>query len=209
MAGFLQKAAAWLTEPHDPARDLADPAKIHISQVGDERFNPGSAAATANCGPTSVIMALRLIGAKVPGEERGLRGEALVSHVRAMATGGDRNTLVGTHNLHLQHVIEAAGCRWRIIKDPREQLRAAANGEPVIMSGNPTVPGCYTERYDYIDVRRWNSGHWIVIACWNTATKDFTVNDPQSVIGPLHATAAELLAFASRDGNFGIAVSRR
>jgi hypothetical protein len=209
MPSFLQKAAGWLTEPYDPANDLADPAKVHLSQVGDERYNPGSAAATANCGPTSVIMALRLVGAKVPGEERGLRGEALVSHVRALATGGSRDVLTGTHNLHLQRVIELADCRFRIITDPREQLRAVAAGEPVIMAGNPTVPGCYTDRYDYVDVRRWNSGHWIVVSRWNVRDRNFTINDPQSVIGPLDVSAQELLAFASKDGGFGIAVRRR
>ena len=48
--------------------ELADPAKIHISQVADEVYNPGSPNSSANCGPTSVIMAIRLVNRPVPGE---------------------------------------------------------------------------------------------------------------------------------------------
>jgi hypothetical protein len=34
----------------------------------------------------------------------------------------------------------------------------------------------------------------------------FIVNDPQSTIGPVEVTAAELLSFDSRDGGFGSSV---
>src|SRR5687767_8522952 len=83
---------------------LVDPAKVHISQVADEVYNPGSPNSSANCGPASVIMAIRPAGGKVPGEDR-LRGEDLVLHVRALSTGGSTDRWRGTNNVHLQHVI--------------------------------------------------------------------------------------------------------
>ena len=183
-----------------------DPAKIHISQVADEVYNPGSPNASANCGPASVIMAIRLAGRPVPGEDR-FRGEDLVLHVRSLGTGGDTNRWEGTHNLHLQHVLELAGCRWTILKDVRDILaRVREKGEPVIMAGNPAVPTTYTARYPYYDIRRYDNGHWIVVSRYVPERGTYIVNDPQSTIGPVEVTAAELVAFDSKDGGFGIAV---
>lgn len=185
---------------------LRDPAEIHVSQVGDEVYNATAPGATANCGPAAVLMVVRLLGLDVPGAER-LRGEALIEHVRLIATG-NANRHVGTTNVDLQRVLAKSGCAWRVLRDPRDMLRAVADGEPVIMAGNPTAPGCYTERFEYYDIRRWDGGHWIVVSRFNPEAKTFTVNDPQSVVGPVDATAAELIAFSSRDGDFGIAVRR-
>jgi hypothetical protein len=183
-----------------------DPAAIHISQVADEVYNAGSPNSSANCGPTSVIMAIRLAGRKVPGEDR-LRGEDLVLHVRALATGGSTDRWQGTHNLHLQRVLELAECRWTILKDVRDILRRVRErGEPVIMAGNPAVPTTYTARFPYYDIRRYDSGHWIVVSRYVPERGTYIVNDPQSTIGPVEVTAAELVAFDSRDGGFGIAV---
>lgn len=201
MTPFLEKAKAFLI---GTPIELADPAQIHISQVGDEVYNDGAANATANCGPTAVIMAIRMVGRDVPGADR-YRGEELVKYVRLMGTG-NTNGLVGTTNLHLQRVIEASGCSYRILQHPKDMLRAVMGGEPVIMAGNPTVKTCYTARYPYYDIRRWDSGHWITVSRWNPERRTFTVNDPQSTIGPIEATAEELYAFSSKDGNFGIAV---
>jgi hypothetical protein len=200
----MKKLNDWASTPRTPK--LADPAAIHIAQVGDEVYNAGAANATANCGPAAVLMAIRLVGAEVPGAEK-YRGEELIEYVRQMATG-NTNRNVGTTNRHLQRVLEQSGCSWRIITNPKDMLRAVIGGEPVIMAGNPTVPGAYTSRYDYLDIRRWDAGHWILVSRYNIADKNFTVNDPQSTIGPIEASAQELYAFNSRDGNFGIAVRR-
>ncbi len=183
-----------------------DPAKIHISQVADEVFNPGTINATANCGPTSVIMAIRLCGRPVPGEDV-YTGEDLVLHVRALATGGSTDRLRGTHNLHLQRVLELAGCRWTLLRDVRDVLkRVRERGEPVIMAGNPAVPTTYTARFPYYDIRRYDSGHWIVVSRYVPERGTYIVNDPQSTIGPVEVTERELIAFDSKDGGFGIAV---
>lgn len=184
-----------------------DPAKIHISQVTDEVYNSGSTTASANCGPTSVIMAIRLCRRPVPGEERGLRGEDLVLHVRKLATGGT-DRWVGTHNLHLQRILQLAGCRWRVLTDVRDILnRVRMHGEPVIMAGNPANPGCYTARYSYYDIRRSDNGHWIVVSGYVRERGTYIVNDPQSTVGPIEVSAAELVAFDRKDGGFGIAVA--
>lgn len=187
--------------------ELADPAKVHISQVEDEVYNATSTYASANCGPASVIMAIRLVGRPVPGEERGLKGEALMLHVRSLATGGSTDRWRGTHNLHLQHVLEKAGCRWTILKDVRDVLRRVREqGEPVIMAGNPAVPTTYTARFPYYDIRRYDNGHWIVVSRYVPERGTYIVNDPQSTVGPIEVTAQELVAFDSKDGGFGIAV---
>ena len=187
--------------------ELADPAKIHISQVEDEVYNATSTYASANCGPASVIMAIRLVNRPVPGEERGLKGEALMLHVRALATGGSTDRWKGTHNLHLQHILEKAGCRWTILHDVRDILRRVREqGEPVIMAGNPAVPTTYTARFPYYDIRRYDNGHWIVVSRYVPERGTYIVNDPQSTIGPVEVTAQELVAFDSKDGGFGIAV---
>jgi hypothetical protein len=183
-----------------------DPAAIHISQVGDEVFNATAANATANCGPTAVIMAIRLLGLPVPGENQ-YRGEDLVDFIRTMATGRSE-TMSGTTNVDLQRVLAKAGATWRVLTHPKDMLRAVVEGEPVIMAGNPSVPGCYTARFSYFDIRRWDGGHWILVSRYNPESRTYTVNDPQSVIGPVEATADELRAFTSKDGNFGIAVRR-
>ncbi|MEO6867089.1 MAG: C39 family peptidase [Gaiellales bacterium] len=182
-----------------------DPASVHICQVADEVYNPGSPNATANCGPASVIMAIRLVGKKVPGEDT-LRGEDLVLHVRKLATGAT-NRLRGTHNLHLQHVLELADCRWSVHEDIRDSLRRVReHGEPVIIAGNPAVANTYTARFPYYDIRRYDSGHWIVVSRYVRERGTYIINDPQSTIGPVEVTAAELAAFDSKDGGFGISV---
>lgn len=205
MATFMQNMRGFLWGQPE-ADGLRDPAAIHISQVGDEVYNATAPGATANCGPTAVLMAIRLVGRDVPGSER-YRGEALVEYVRYLGTG-NTNKLVGTTNLHLQRVLELSGCHWRVLEHPTDILRAVRGGEPVIMAGNPTAPGCYTARYDYIDIRRWDSGHWIVVSRFNPERGTYTVNDPQSTIGPIEATDAELRAFSAKDGDFGIVVGR-
>lgn len=187
--------------------EAIDPAKIHISQVADEVYNSGSPNSSANCGPASVIMAIRLVGRRVPGEEKGLRGEDLILHVRALATGGSIDRWKGTNNLNLQHVLKEAGCTWRVLRDVRDMLRwVRERNEPVIMGGNPAVPTTYTARFPYYDIRRYDSAHWIVVSRYVPERGTFIVNDPQSTIGPVEVTAAELVAFDSRDGSFGIAV---
>ena len=187
--------------------ELAEPAKIHITQVEDEVYNASSTYASANCGPASVIMAIRLVGRPVPGEERGLRGEALMVNVRKLATGGSTDRWKGTHNLHLQHVLNEAGCDWTVLRDVRDMLRRVRErGEPVIMAGNPAVPTTYTARFPYYDIRRYDNGHWIVVSRYVPERGTYIVNDPQSTIGPVEVTAAELVAFDSKDGGFGIAV---
>ncbi|MCW2950196.1 MAG: hypothetical protein JWN41_1209, partial [Thermoleophilia bacterium] len=171
-----------------------DPAAIHIAQVADEVYNPGSPNASANCGPASVIMAIRLAGRAVPGEDR-YRGEDLVLHVRRLATGGT-DRWRGTNNLHLQRVIELAGCHARVLRDVRDMLaRVRDHGEPVIMGGNPSHPRTYTARYPYYDIRRYDSGHWIVVSRYVPERRTYVVNDPQSTIGPIEVTAEELVAF--------------
>lgn len=201
----MQKAREWLIGSPE-ATGLADPSAIHISQVGDELYNSGAQNATANCGPVAVIMALRLLRLTVPGEDR-YRAEDLVEYVRVMATGNNER-MTGTNNLHLQRVLARAGASSRILTHPKDMLRAVVNGEPVIMAGNPAVPTTYTRRFDYFDIRRWDGGHWILVSRYNPERRTYTVNDPQSVIGPVEVTADELYAFSSRDGNFGIAVRR-
>ena len=189
-----------------PDAGMRDPAEIHISQVGDEVYNPGAPGATANCGPTTVLMAIRLLGLDVPGAER-YRGEELVTYVRLIATG-KADCLVGTTNVHLQRVLTQSGCAYRVLRHPKDMLAAVRRGEPVIMAGNPTAAGCYTHRFDYIDIRRWDGGHWILVSRYNPERATYTVNDPQSTIGPIEVTDRELHAFNSRDGDFGIAVRR-
>lgn len=201
----MQRTREWLVGTPEPS-GLADPAAIHISQVGDELYNARAQNATANCGPVAVIMAIRMLRLAVPGEER-YKGEDLVEYVRVMATGRN-DRMSGTNNLHLQRVLAQAGAAYRILTHPKDMLRCVIAGEPVIMAGNPTVPTTYTARFNYFDIRRWDSGHWILVSGYNPERKTFIVNDPQSVVGPIEATAQELYAFTSRDGNFGIAVRR-
>ncbi len=203
-SSFLEKAKVFLI---GKPIEIRDPATIHISQVGDEVYNAGAAASSANCGPVAVIMAIRLLGLELPGSQH-LRGEELVRFVRLRATG-NTDSRVGTSNLHLQRIIELAGGTSRTLRDPRDILAAVRKGEPVIMRGNPTHPACYTRRFEYVDIRRWDAPHWILVSRFNAARNTFTVNDPQSVIGPIEATAEELLSYGSRDGNFGIAVRRK
>jgi hypothetical protein len=200
--------SSWLTKAREfllgTPIEAVDPASVHISQVGDEVYNAGAAASSANCGPVAVLMAIRLVGRDVPGAER-YRGEELVKYVRLLGTG-NTDTRVGTSNLHLQRILEFADCSWHVMRDPRDMLAAVRRGTPVIMRGNPTARLCYTSRYEYYDIRRWDAPHWIVVARFNADRGTYTVNDPQSVIGPVEATAHELLAYASQDGDFGIAV---
>jgi hypothetical protein len=204
MSSFMQKVHGFLWG--DPAAGMREPAEIHISQVGDEVYNAGAPNATANCGPATVLMAVRLFGLDVPGAER-YRGEDLIAYVRQMMTG-NTDRLVGTNNLHLDRVLKLSGISSRVLRHPKDMLSAVRRGEPVIMGGNPTVPGGYTARFDYIDIRRWDSGHWVLVARHNPDRNTYTVNDPQSTIGPIEATGAELTAFSSRDGNFGLALRR-
>lgn len=180
-----------------------DPRKVHVTQV-DSRYNPGAAANNRDCGPASVLMALRMVGLKLPGGVGGLSAQAQIDGVRSLA--GKAARAVETTNHDLNRALRRAGARVRETFSHSEIAAAIRSGRPVILNGNPRNPGAYGHGFSADRMLPYNGMHWVTVSGYDNATGNFIVNDPLSKVGPVAVSPSQLEAY--RSGGMGIVVSR-
>lgn len=180
---------------------VRNPRQVHVTQV-PSKFNPNPAAGNRDCGPASVVMALRLVGASIPGIAATAAPQKLINRVRVLA--GNADSTNSTSNRELEQALSAAGTATTELTSADQVKQQVLAGHPVILNGNPRNPGAYGPTFTATQMTPYDGAHWIVVSGFDKSTGEFLINDPLSKVGVVKVTAAQLEAY--RGGSMGIAV---
>lgn len=180
-----------------------DPNSFFISQVRTDRWNPEANNGNTNCGPASLAMALKAIGLMPPGLTNAASPEAWIDKTRR-AMEGDENDYKLTSDDDVLRGALASGARAEKVYGMQGVEQSLAQGKVVVLAGNPVG---YASRFGDDQYAKFNGGHFILV----TAVEGdrVTINDPQSRVGSLTISRAELAAYmAFKDWNVGVSVYR-
>lgn len=180
-----------------------DSNTFFISQVRTDRWNPFANNGNTNCGPASLAMALKAIGIMPPGLQDPANPEAWIDKTR-MAMEGDENDYKLTSDDDVLRGALRSGARAEKVYGLQGVEQALAQGKLVVLAGNPVA---YEHRFSDDQYAKFNGGHFILVTA--IAGDRVTINDPQSRVGSLTISRAELAAYmAFKDWNVGVSVSR-
>jgi hypothetical protein len=189
----------------------------HINQFLAE-LQVGGDGRNANCGPTSLVMALHQLGLRVAGETLDTTdGQAVDLARRSMAASSARdgvdangNRVEAEHSTYtnfgdLARGAAAAGAKSQIIKASAAGIQSALqNGASVIASG--TFAGKYPlpwtgdRGHDNNSAPGQATAHLIQISFYDPSSNTFTIHDPAR-IQAIQVSAAALEHFMA--GNAG------
>jgi len=209
----------WLPKPERLKKLLARAQEWQFNQFEADTIN-------ADCGPTSLVMLLYMLGLSMPGQTAGMNiGELIDLARRTMVTDPARdgvdekgNRADGEHSTNtdfddLERGAEAAGAKCtNITADARAIRESLERGEPVIVSGTfaGKQPLPWTgDRGKDKDNSRAPGGaaeHIVAVTGYDPVTQMFIINDPARN-SPVAVSATQLESFMS--GNAGaLALSR-
>jgi hypothetical protein len=143
-----------------------------------------------NCGPTSIVNALRLVGLDVPGFH-GERTQAVIDAARVLATGENDSTKATTKQQQAT-ALRAAGADVQLTQSLPEGLRAVREGAVLVIGGNRAAAGWPRRPDDKPPVGVAN--HGAVVARYDAAADRYVVFDP-ALFAPAHLTVQQLAAF--------------
>lgn len=181
---------------------VRSPKAAHVTQV-PSKFNKAPAVGNRDCGPTSVVIALKMLGKPVPGAPKSSTAQAQINQVRALA--GSPDNTQSTSNLQLEQALHAAGATTREHRDFASIRRAITEGKPVILNGNPRNAGAYGPKFTAAQMTPYDGAHWITVTGIDQKTGQLIINDPLSKVGPVKVTPKQLEAY--RAGSIGIEVA--
>jgi hypothetical protein len=179
-----------------------NPNSVHVSQVRS-KFNTNAASGNRDCGPASVVVALRMLGLSVPGAKGGDAQQA-INRVRELGNAGSNGS--STTNFQLERALTAAGASVSEISSIDEVKAAVTSGKPVVLNGNPANPGAYGKRFAGGKMIPYNGAHWIAVTGYDHASGKFIINDPLSKAGAVKVSRSELAAYLG--GSIGIVVDK-
>ncbi len=184
---------------------VADPSAVHLTQHRSPLLPDGipAGAGNGNCGPTSALIALRLLGLDLPGHE-GQRTQAAIDAARMVATGAlDRGA--STTKAQQARVLVAGGAQVMRTRSLAATLDAVRRGAVAVIGGNTNARGWYMwSLRDPAQINRV-AGHAVVVSQYIPELDEYVVNDPmQSRV--VHVSAAQLTAFT--DAHAGAAMTR-
>lgn len=192
-----------------PQRNVAKGSRsaraIHVTQV-KSKFNPKAVEWARDCGPASVVMALRKIGLAIPGAPPNAQRQ--IDRARTLALGAPAKDTRGmsTTNLQLKRALEAAGAKSTETQSWADIEAAVKAGRPVILHGNPRNPGAYGHQFGAAQMTPYDGPHWITVSGVDASGK-FIINDPLSKSGPVKVSRSALQAYPNSD-SLGIIVER-
>ncbi|MCZ4495921.1 MAG: Bacterial domain protein [Thermoleophilia bacterium] len=181
---------------------VSNPRSVHVSQVAS-KYNTAPAAGNKDCGPTSVVMALRLIGTPIPGATTGATPQRLINRIRQLS--GNADNTAATTNFELERAITSAGAKAKELTGYSEIKASILAGKPVILNGNPGNAGAYGSKFSAAQMTPYDGAHWIVVSGFDEKLNKFIINDPLSKVGPVKVSPTQLEAY--RAGSMGIEVS--
>lgn len=168
-------------KPGAPAK-LPDPASYFITQTRTQ-WNPGGSI-NANCGPTSLAMALKAFG-KLPAQYQH-NPEGFVEAVRRTMTGAD-NIHAGTYTTQVLAGARKLGLQAEHITSVTQLAQALSAGKLVVAQGNPAAYG------------KEAGGHFILVV-GRTSSGGYVINDPAYTGRPAVAISAAQMAKYLGDG---------
>ncbi|MBC7643890.1 MAG: hypothetical protein H7123_02110 [Thermoleophilia bacterium] len=184
------------TTPPPPAGALNVQA-VHMTQYRSLLVPDGLPLGNANCGPTSAIMGLRLLGLDLPGFH-GERSEQVIDAARMIATGSADATL-GTTKTQQALVMKAGGASIHGTMSLDEAL-AAVRGGSVALVGGDFNAAQWKAMPDRPAVDESSpAAHAIVVSNYDRARKQYWVNDPL-LTTPRIVTRSQLDSFTGTTG---------
>lgn len=210
--GLLAMLLLRLTE--QTAVAATAPAATHINQFDAEK-QIGGDGRNADCGPTSLVMALRTIGLDLPGSAYGMTpGDAVRLARRAMVTdpgrdgvgsnaNAERNTF--TNLGEVRRGALQAGARSQVLAPNSQIIREAlAGGAAVVVSGTfagkQPLPWTGDRGPDNTSAPGGATAHIVAITGYDRFSNQFRVQDPARRT-PVMVSAEALDAFMR--GNAG------
>lgn len=185
---------------------IAAPASIHVAArpvpVRDDSLfvpqfrSPGLPDGmpwgpdNGNCGPTSIVNALRLIGLDVPGF-RGERTQAVIDAARVLTTGTNDPSAATTKQQQAA-ALRTAGADVDITRSLAAGLEAVREGAVLLLGGDRAAPGWPRRDDDPPPTKVAN--HAAVVARYEAATDRYVVFDP-ALHAPVHVDSSQLAAF--------------
>jgi hypothetical protein len=212
---LAQQVNAQFTTP--TSVNLEQAAKYHINQFEAE-LQVGGDGRNANCGPTSLVMALHSLNLRLPGEGMGMSAGQVVDLARRLMVADAARDGVGAlgeraeaeHSTYtnfedLLRGARAAGARAERIQPTAESVRAALErGGRVILSGTfeGKIPPPWSgdRGSDDNSAPGGATKHLIAVTGFDRLSGHFIVNDPARRT-PLAVSAEALEAFIR--GNAG------
>jgi len=169
----------------------------------------------ADCGPSSLIMALSALGIIVPGKEPGDQIVDAREHMAVSTSNDGINNSDGkldllehqgaAHDIGVADITKGAtyyGANAKVLAQPTPEniIYALQQGKTLVVSGIYT-PELWKNEYPF------TGGHFIAITSYDQAKKEFIIADPMTS-GPIPITAQQLASFMSSDAN-AVALSNK
>lgn len=143
-----------------------------------------------NCGPTSIVNALRLVGLDVPGF-RGERTQAVIDAARVLTTGTNDPTAPTTKQQQAI-ALRTAGASVDVTRSLDAGLQAVRDGAVLLLGGDRAARGWPRRTDDPPPTKVAN--HAAVVARYEAATDRYVVFDP-ALYAPVRVDATQLAAF--------------
>ncbi len=143
-----------------------------------------------NCGPTSIVNTLRLVGLDVPGFQ-GERTQAVIDAARLLTTGSNDPAAPTTKDQQAV-ALRAAGATVDVTRSLSAGLDAVRQGAVLLLGGDRAAP-TWPRRFDDPPPTRV-ANHAAVVARYEPATNHYVVYDP-ALFAPVRVDASQLAAF--------------
>lgn len=179
--------------------DLLSMAQNSFISQNRSQWNQKAQDGNLDCGPTSLAMALRMLG-KINQPVDGSNSEDLIDQVRQLMTGSTDHSQK-TYKEQLESAASQLGLRSQEVSGLRGIDAALAQGHPVISYGNPADAGAYGQALSADQYNQFNGDHVIVVA--GKQGNNYVIDDPLSKVGALVVTPSQLQAFIA-DQNIGL-----
>lgn len=162
--------------------------------------------ANGNCGPTSIVNALRLVGLDVPGF-RGERTQAVIDAARRLTTGSNDPGAATTKHQQA-FALRAAGAEVDVTRSLHAGLEAVRRGAALLIGGDRAAAGWPRRADDPPPAGQAN--HAAVVARHVPGTDRYVVYDPALHV-PVEVDVRQLERFTQSTGDrmlrLGLAVS--
>ncbi len=181
----------------DQARAVADPKSIFKTQYRSP-YNPTGPLRSANCGPTSLAMAIKAFGL----EPSGLTPEQSIDRARKLMTG-NTDDHDPTNDRERERGARAAGLQARHLSSMTHLDAELAAGHMVTVTGDPGA--AYQKVFAHY--AQFKGLHSILVV-GKASDGRYVVADPVSHSGPRLMTKQQLQSFWADGGGSGTAVWR-
>lgn len=181
-----------------PAEQLPlwyEPRDAAMTQFPSRRTPDAVSSGNGNCGPTSAVMALRLLGLDLPGYQ-GERTQRVIDAARMIATGTNDAT-DWTNAVEMTRVLEAGGAMVRAADGVNDILDSVRNGKVALVLGNVNTTGWPggARLSPVTNADNWD-GHFVVASRYYPDRDAYEINDPGDE-RPYFVTADQLRRFAT------------